>query len=327
MNTERNRQIYKTATVLFCVLSFGVSGLMIIEGWSFLDSLYMSVITLSTIGYREVNPLSTAGMVFIMVFIIFGVGSFFYVLMGAAEFVVEGHLRGVLGRNKMKKRIHGLKDHYIICGFGRVGQMVARELKKDGVEFVVIEIDEKGINKCKEVGYLHLEGSASDDEVLKEAGIMHAKGLVSAIDSDAENVYVTLSAKNLRAEIYIVARASCEEAEIKLLKAHADRVLSPYSLGGKRLASLLLRPNVVDFLDVVMHNDVKLVIEEIEIVENSPLAGLAIGHAREARNGGHNILALKKRSSKEIIASPGNELVLEHGDLLITFGQGGNSKT
>lgn len=318
--TRRN-PVLKVVLTLLSILAIGVAGLMTIEGWPLLDSLYMSVITLSTVGYREIHPLSTAGTVFIIAFIIIGVGSFLYLLSSSAEYIIEGHLRGALGRKKMKKKIGELKGHYIICGFGRVGQLVAEELKKDGAGFVVIDIRPEAMAKCNELGYLYVEGSASRDEVLKEAGIMSAKGLVSAIDSDAENVYVTLSAKTLRSDIYVVARASSEEAEFKLLKARADRVLSPYTIGGKRLASLLMRPNVVEFLDVVMHaNEHKLLMEEIEVRHSSALAGLTVTQAKHRCISGANILAIKKKGEGRVIPSPDGRTVIATGDLLITLG-------
>ena len=318
---NRTSHIIKVILVFLVIMAFGVAGLMIIEGWPFLDALYMVGITLSTIGYREVHELSTPGTIFLIGFIILGVGSFLYVVSTTAEFIVEGHLKGVLGRKKMTKKIHELNGHYIICGFGRVGQRVAQELKKDGAEFVVIDVNRDAINACVQLGYLYIDGSASNDDVLKEAGIMTAKGLVSAIDSDAENVYVTLSAKTLRSDLYVVARASCDEAEYKLLKAHADRVLSPYTIGGRRLASLLMRPNVVEFLDVVMHaGQERLLMEEITVLGESTLSGLTIGDVKSRCPGGVNILAIKKNGDPKVTASPAGKTVISTGDMLITLG-------
>lgn len=318
---NRKHHILKVSVVFLFIMAIGIAGLMVIEGWPFLDALYMVTITLSTIGYREIHELSTPGTIFLIGFIILGVGSFLYVVSTTAEFIIEGHLNGILGRKKMLKKIHDLKDHYIICGFGRVGQLVAQELRKDGAEFVVIDVNRNSINKCVELGYPYIDGSASNDDVLREAGIMTAKGLVSAIDSDAENVYVTLSAKTLRSDIYVVARASCEEAEFKLLKAHADRVLSPYTIGGRRLASLLLRPNVVEFLDVVMHaGEERLLMEEIEVRHGSRLSGLTVGDVKSRCSGGANVLAIKKNGSARVTASPNGKTMISPGDLLITLG-------
>ena len=319
MNLER--QIGKVVLTFASVVVFGVAGLMIIEGWSFLEALYMTITTISTVGYREVKPLSTAGMIFIVVFIIVGVGAFLYIITNLAEYVVSGHLKGALERKRMKKMIGKRRGHYLVCGFGRVGQQVALDLKREGIDFVVVDVTPSALAKCVRLGYLHVEGSASNDAVLKEAGIMEAAGLVSAIDSDAENVYVTLSAKSLRKDLYVVARASSEEAEYKLLKAGADRVISPYSLGGRRLAGMLLRPNVVDFLELVMHSgDMDLIIEEIVVGEGSPLDGATIGQVKEKKEMGVNILAVKSKRENKIIANPHDDVKIERGDLLIILG-------
>lgn len=316
------KQIFYIFITMAVIMAFGVTGFMTIEGWSFLDSLYMSVITVSTVGYREVHPPSQAGMIFTIIFIIVGVGTFLYVITSTAEIIIAGHLKGEIGRNRMKKKINELKNHYIVCGFGRVGQLVAKELARSNAHFVVIDINADYIARCVEKGFLCILGSASDDEILKEAGIMRARGLVSAIDSDAENVYVTLSAKNLNSGIHVVARASSDEAGFKLLKARADRVLSPYSHGGKRLANLLLRPNVVEFLDVVMHSDeAQFCMEEIEVRAGSRLVGLSIGEMRHKCTAGANVLAVKKSGEhNKVIASPDAAMLIESGDMLITLG-------
>ena len=240
--------------LLFSIMAVGVIGLMFIEGWSFLDALYMTVITMSTVGFKEIHPLTTEGKVFIIILIVLGVGSFFYIVTVTAEYIISGHLKGVIGRKRMKKEIDALNNHYIICGFGRVGEQVAGVLNSERKPLVIVDNNPDALQQCNSLGYLFVEGDASNDEVLKEAGIFKAKGLVSAIDSDADNVYVTLSAKGIRDDIFVVARANLEGAEHKLRKAGANRVISPYSIGGRRLASLLLRPAVVEFMDVVMHN-------------------------------------------------------------------------
>ena len=319
MNSEKH--ISKVILTFASIITVGVAGLMTIEGWSFLDALYMTVITVATVGYIEVHDLSAGGQIFMIIFIILGVGSFLYVITNLAEYVVAGQLKGAIGKKKMKKKINELKDHYILCGFGRVGLHAALELKREGIEFVVIDTDPAAIARCDSLGYLHVEGNASEDDILKEAGISAAKGLVAAIDSDAENVYVTLSAKALKEKLYVVARASSKEAAPKLLKANADRVISPDSIGGKRLAGLLLRPNVVEFLDLVMHNEeANLFMEEVEVMGGSKLEGLTIGEARRRCSSGANLLAIKKGAGQAIIPSPGGDAVLNRGDLLIALG-------
>jgi len=316
-----DNKITKVVILIAVVIAIGVGGLMLIEHWSFFDSLYMTVITISTVGYHEVHALSPAGRAFILAFIVIGVGSFLYVVTVTAEYIVAGHLRGALGRKKMQKEIDKLSGHYIICGFGRVGQQVAHEFIREKVKFVVIDINPEAIAICVKHGLLYVEGSASDDNILRSAGVSRAKGLVAAADSDAENVYVTLSAKNLCPGIYVVARASRESAERKLMMAHADRVTSPYSIGGRRIASMILRPNVVDFLDVVMHSeDYKMFMEEILVVKGSGLDGLTIGEAKARCTAGANILAMKKAGEKHVIPSPGPAERIADGDMLITLG-------
>ncbi|MBI5468177.1 MAG: potassium channel family protein, partial [Deltaproteobacteria bacterium] len=294
---NRERQIIKVVLIFISIITLGVAGLMLIEGWSFLDALYMTVTTVSTVGFREVHPLTQAGTVFIIGFIILGVGSFLYIISKIAEYVVAGHLQGALEKKRMNKKINGLDRHYIVCGFGRVGQNIAFELERAGIAFVVIDINPASIARCAEHGYLYIQGNASEDTVLKDAGIMRAAGLVTATDSDAENVYVTLSAKALRDDLYVVARASSDEAEHKLLKADADRVLSPYSIAGRRLAGMLLRPNVIELLDVVMHRENNdLMMEELLVREKSALDGATVGEARHRCTLGANILAIKKKT-------------------------------
>ena len=319
--TPLDKKIHKVIALIVVVIIIGVVGLMLIEGWSFFDALYMTIITISTVGYHEVHDLTPAGRVFILAFIVIGVSSFFYVITVIAEYIVAGHLKGALGRKKMQKQIDKLDRHYIICGFGRVGQQVAQEFIRERVKFVVIDINPAAIAACNHHGFLYVEGSASDDNILRLAGVTRARGLVAAADSDSENVYVTLSAKNLCPGIYVVARASRESAEQKLIMAHADRVTSPYSIGGRRLASMIIRPNVVDFLDVVMHSeDYKMFMEEISVKKGSTLDGLTIGEAKARCVSGANILAIKKFGVRHVIPSPEAGERIGEGDMLITLG-------
>ena len=317
----------KILILLGAVVTFGVAGFMLIEGWGFLDALYMTVLTISTVGYREVQPLSPVGTVFDIILIVFGVSAFLYIISSIGEYIVAGHLAGALGRRKMKKSIDTLKDHYIVCGYGRVGRQVARELKGEGVDFVVIDNSPDAIKLCKADELLYIEGNAAEDEVLKEAGIERAKGLVTATDSDADNVYVTLSAKSIRNDLLVVARSVSTDTEHKLLRAGADRVSSPYSIGGSRLASLLLRPTVIEFLDVVMHSsDVELFMEEITVREGSSLLGKTLAEGRGKCSGGVNILAVKKRGEKKKMARHSGETLIENWDRLVALGTKGQLK-
>ncbi|MFQ5586636.1 MAG: potassium channel family protein, partial [Thermodesulfobacteriota bacterium] len=283
--------------------------------------LYMTIITISTVGYRELYPLSQQGKIFVIVFIVLGVGSFLYFISVTAEYFVAGYLQGVFWRRRMKKTIDALKSHHIICGFGRVGEQVALEFAREEVPFVVLDNNPEAIQRCRAHGYLLVEGDASNDDHLKEAGIMSAKGLIAATDSDADNVYVILSAKSLNSNLFVVARANLEDSEHKLIKAGADRVLSPYSIGGRRLASLLLRPTVVEFLDVVMHSaDIELYMEEISVHDKSSFVGSTIADARVKYVTGANILAIQKKGVEKVIANPPTDTVIGTGDRLVALG-------
>ncbi|MFQ5442214.1 MAG: potassium channel family protein [Thermodesulfobacteriota bacterium] len=315
------RQFFKIALILLSVIIIGVGGFVFVEGWGFLDALYMTLITISTVGFNEVHPITPSGKVFVIGLIMLGVGTFFYIITSLAEFVVSGQFGGALGRKRMKKAIDSLKNHYIICGFGRVGQQVAMELKREGVPFVVIDDSPDSIQRCIGEGYLYIEGDASNDDALKEAGIFRAKGLVTATDSDADNVYIALSARALNKDLNVVARANLAKSEYKLLKAGADRVISPYSIGGRRLASLLLRPAVVDFLDVVMHGaEIELIMEEVFVHDRSVFAGMTMGEAREKSLRSANILAIKKKDGERVMANPPEAMEIERGDRLIALG-------
>lgn len=307
--------------LLFVTTAFGVIGLMIVEGWSFLDALYMTILTISTVGYSEVHPLHPAGRIFVIILIVLGVTTFLYIITSIGEFLVSGQFSGALGRSRMKRKIDALKEHYIVCGLGRVGMQVALELEREKVAFVVIDCNPDILKACEEHDWMYVEGDASNDDVLQAAGIMRAKGLVTATDADADNVYIVLSAKGLNDKLFVVGRANLEKSEYKLKKAGADRVLSPYSMGGRRLASLLLRPTVVEFLDVVMHSEeIELLIEEVIIDDRSPFVGKSMLDVRSKCVTGANILALKKKGEKVMMVSPVPETVIGCGDRFVALG-------
>ncbi len=311
----------KRIAILFILITIiGILGYMLIEGWSFTDALYMTLMTISTVGFNEVHPLSPAGRFYTNFVIVIGVGAFLYTMAMFAEYIIAGHFHGALERRKMKKKIDAMDGHYIICGFGRVGFQVAQELDRDNVNFVVIDNNPKAVKHCIDLNYLVIEGNASEDEILREAGIMRARGLVTATDSDADNVYVTLSAKSLKSKLFVVSRATNDEAEHKLLKAGANRVISPYRLGGHRLASLLTRPTVVEFMDVIMQKtDIELIMEDIHIQASSAFSGKTVLEARTMCIAGVNILAVKK-GVKGITASPSPDTLIERGDSLVVLG-------
>lgn len=314
-----SRRLLQIIFALVVVIAIGVVGYRLIEGWSLLDSLFMTITTISTVGYKEVHELSQAGQIFTIILIVTGVGVLFYGVTTIVQYVIEGNLENILGRRRMKEKISKLKGHIIVCGFGRVGKEVARVFQEEGVDFVVIDNSKDAVAEAAASGYLYIEGNASSDEVLKEAGILHARGLVAAAGSDADNVFITLSARGLRPDIFITARASAHESEFKLRRAGADRTIYPHVLGGRRLAMLTLRPLVVDFVDTALESRGKeLVLENIGVGPGSPVIGKTCKEGQRCGNGAV-ILAVRKKDGR-LFTSISDEMMLELGDQLIVIG-------
>jgi voltage-gated potassium channel len=315
------RRMESALLALGIITVVGLLGYMVLEGWSFIDALYMTVITLTTVGYKEVRTLDTTGQLWTIVLLITGVGTLFYAAVSSVELVVEGTIRGYFGRRRMEAAINRLSGHYILCGYGRVGRQVAAEFALDDVPFVVIDQDRETVQECVEKGYLVLLGEASDDDVLEEAGIRRAKGLVAAVDSDADNVFVVLSARKLNPKLHIVARASSDESAAKLEIAGADRTLSPYAVGGRRLASLATQPVVVDFLDIVTRGEegIEFRLEEFSVPEDSFIADRTIGELRIGERTGAMILATRYREGG-FDTTPSASDRISGGDTLIVLG-------
>src|SRR5215213_7595403 len=294
------RRVQGAILALVIIATVGVLGYMVLEGWSFTDALYMTVITLTTVGYREVRTLDNTGQLWTMLLLVTGVGTLFYAAVSSVELVVEGTIRGYFGRRRMEAAIGKLSGHQILCGYGRVGRQVAAEFASDGVPFVIIEQDPETVEECVEEGYLVLLGEASDDEVLEEAGARRARGLVATVDSDADNVFVVLSARKLNPKLHIVARASSDESAAKLKMAGADRTLSPYAVGGRRLASLATQPLIVDFLDIVTRGEggIEFRLEEFGMPKESPLANHSIGELKIGDKTGAMILAILSKEGR-----------------------------
>ncbi|MBA3702860.1 MAG: potassium channel protein [Rubrobacteraceae bacterium] len=318
------RRVQSAVLALVIITAVGVLGYMILEGWSFTDALYMTVITLTTVGYREVRVLDASGQLWTMLLLITGVGTLFYAAVSSVELVVEGTVRGYFGRRRVKTAIGRLNGHYVLCGYGRVGRQVARELAADDVPFVIVEHDQDVMEECLAEGYLALLGEASDDEVLEEAGILRAGGLIAAVDTDADNVFVVLSARKLNPKLHIVARASSDESAAKLEMAGADRTLSPYAVGGRRLASLATQPLVVDFLDVVTRGEkgIEFRLEEFSVPEDSTIAERTIGELKIGERTGAIVLAFRTPEGN-FDTTPSADDRLHAGDTLIVLGSRG----
>jgi voltage-gated potassium channel len=313
------RQFLRITFLLFLVITAGIIGYMVIEQWSFLDALYMTIITISTVGYAEVHTPSAAGKIFSILLIVGGVGVMFYTLTAFVQYFIEGRFRGIFGRHRMKEKIAKLKGHFILCGYGRVGQEVARVFASEGISFVVIDIDQEVVNKATDDGYLSIAGDATSDEVLSDAGIQRARGLVAALGSDANNLYITLSAKGVRPDFLVIARASSEASETNLKRAGADRIILPYRIGGRRMAMLALRPLVIDFVDTTMFSQGReIVLEAIAVGPGSPMVGVTVKQGLECC-GAIAILAVKKKDG-QLLANPSLETSLELGDELVIIG-------
>ncbi|MCX5863522.1 MAG: potassium channel protein [Deltaproteobacteria bacterium] len=308
--------------MLVMILCIGTSGYMLIENGSFIDSLFMSVITITTVGYGEVIPLSPVGKYFTICLILVGVGFVLYLVGEVTESMVEGGLRKIMGRNNMEKRVAALKDHYIVCGFGRIGKVICKNLKESKLPFVVVESDTQEVQKIDELGYLALPGTASSDEMLLKAGIKQAKGLIAVVSSDAENVYIILSARGLNPNLFIMARSSgTEGTETKLLRAGANKVVSPYSIGAHRMAQLVVRPTVVDFLDLtVSGGELGLRLEELRVSEHSALAGKRLMDSGLRKEYDLIVVAIK-REEGEMHFNPKPQTTILPGDILVVLGE------
>ncbi len=310
-------------TILAALLFVGTTGYMVLEGSSMLDALYMTVITITTVGYGEVFPLGPSGRLFTIALIVVGVSFVLYLFGNITEAMVEGSLQRILGRKKMEKKVARLKDHYIVCGFGRIGKVICSVLKENNRAFAVIEHDQEQIRQIEELGYLSLQGEASNDEMLLAAGIKRAKGLIAVVSSDADNVYITLSAKGLNPNLFILARSSGEEgSEVKLLRAGANKVISPYYIGACRMAHLLVRPTVIDFIDLTVHaGELGLRLEEMRVTDKADFIKNKSLKETNIRKEYDLIVVAIKRDQGEMLFNPSPDTTILPGDILVVLGE------
>ena len=306
---------------VFCL---GVLGYMEVEGWSFFDSLYQVIITLSTVGFQEVYPLTRDGRILTMVLIVSGVGTFAYLVGSFTQVLVEGRLQQYLGRRRMQKIIDSLSDHVIICGYGRIGAVVAREILAENVAAVIIENNAEVIHSLDEQGIPYVQGDATADETLLAAGLMRAKTLVAALTLEAANVYVTLTARQLNPTIRIVARADAQGHTQRLQRAGADQVLVPHLYGGVRMAQSVLRPTVTNFLELAGRGGaIDLQMEELQVTEQSEIVDKSLIDAALRPRFNLIVIAIKKASG-EMQFNPQAQAVLEAGDTMILVGSRDN---
>ena len=319
---EKEISLYKTlrgpVVLIVGTIVFGVLGYEIIEGWSFLESLYQTVITLSTVGFGEIQEISNAGRVFTIILVAFGIGSFGYTIGSITSFIVEGELKQTFRRKKMMKKISSLTEHFILCGYGRTGRQVASEFLKEKKDFVVIDTNEDELSKYEEL-FPVIIGNATEDDTLVKAGIERAKGLVACLKDDADNIFVTLSARQLNHKITIVTRCLEEDTENKLYRAGANKVILPLVQVGKRLAKIMINPDITSFLDVVSGDtELDLLMDELKILQDSELDGKTVLNSgiREKTNG--MVIAIKKDYDK-LIVNPSIQEEIKNGDTLIVI--------
>lgn len=309
------RRLRATGLLGVAVVLYGTVGYVLVEGWSFLDGLYMTLTILTTVGFGEVHPLDASGRIFTLTVLVLGVGLVAVAFSLAAQLVQEGALGERGRRRRMAKRIEDLHNHYIVCAYGRVGRTVCRELEAEDVHFVVVDQKESLEDEMSRDGLLYMIGNPSDEWMLRAVGVMRARGLVCAVDDDASSVFITLAAKALNPDLYIVARASTENAARALYNAGADRVISPYVNSGRDMAHQVLHRRVIDAIDVTREGMEPLLVEELEVEEGSQLIDAELG----AAIGAAKALAVR-RTDGEVIASPQDDLRLRQGDLLILMG-------
>jgi voltage-gated potassium channel len=306
--------------VLLSLLVVGTLGYRLVGGWAWLDALYMTVITITTVGFHEVQPLESTGRLFTMALALGGVFTAFYAAAALINAVVTGQIRTVLGRQRMESQLAQLRNHLVVCGFGRMGQLVCEEFSEAGLPFVVIDRDPAVLQDFSMPHGIPLSGDATADEVLRQAGVERARALVTAAASDADNLYIAMSAHFINPDLLIVARAESESAEGKLLRAGASRVISPYAIGGHRVAQAVLRPNAMDFIELATRSaHLELQIEEITLRPRSPLEGLSLKVSPIKSELGIIVVAIK-RADGRMLFNPPPEAVLGEGDVLIALG-------
>ena len=319
------RQLRFAALVVLALLVLGTFGYMAIERWPFLQSLYMTVITLTTVGYGLPAPLTQAGYIFTIVLALAGVSTIFavvfYTIGSAIEVVANEKMQHLFWRRRMERTIKHVKDHYIICGYGRMGQAIAAEFRARKVPFVVVENNPEQLPRLVTEKALFVEGDATDENVLKAAGVDAAKGLISVAPSDADNTFIVLTAKGMNPNLFVVARSIRIEDEPKLRRAGADRVMSPYILGGRRMAWAVLRPAVVDFLESAMYSEsLEIELGQVEVTQTSAFAGKTIRDSDIRAKSGATIIAVKSKAGA-LITSPSPDTEIHAGDILVAIGK------
>lgn len=314
------RRLAWAVGLVAAVTLVGTLGYMLIEGWGALDSLYMTVITVGTVGFTEVHPLDTAGRIFTIFLIFAGIGALAFAVGQFIEFLLEGHLTNILEVRRMEKRLSELSGHTIVAGLGRVGGVAARALADDGAHFVVVDSDPEATQAAADAGWIAVQGDATEEETLLRAGIERAGSVVTALSGDAENLFVTMSARALNPSAFIVARSAHESTEAKLVKAGANRVITPNVIGGRRMASMVLHPTVADYLELVSGSPgVDFRLQEVELAAESCFVGRSLAEARIRETTGAQVVAILNPDAT-VDANPTAATVLRPGQRLVVLG-------
>ena len=307
------------AVLLVIIIVVGTAGYMLIEGWNLLDAFFMVIITISTVGYTEVHPLSDPGRIFTSVLIVVGVGTMLFGFGVFAETLAENSFGVFRRQRQMEARLNALRDHFIVCGYGRIGTQVVIEFEQHEVPYVIIDRTDEALDRLHKEQKLHLEGDAASEEILKQSGIERAKGLVCAVDSDERAVYIVLAARALNPKLYVIARAGYPESIRRLELAGADRVISPYRMAGHLMAELAVRPALVDVLDTLHHGESDIGLEELLVNPRTTAIGKTVAEAGLLDGSRAKLLAVRRRDGS-LHVNPSADLRIEEGDLLIALG-------
>ena len=313
------RRFRLAAILLGIVIVIGVGGYMLINGWSLLDSFYMVIITISTVGYTEVRDQGTAGRLFTSGLIVVGVGTMLYGFGVFAETLADNAFGRYRRERQLQRNLNQLRDHFIICGYGRIGTQIVEEFEVHKVPYVVIDQTDEALERMRAEGKLHIEGDASKEDILKLAGIERARGLISAVDSDERAVYIILAARALKSDLYLISRAGRPESIRRLELAGANRVISPYQMAGHRMAELAVRPALVDVMDSLHHGESEIAVEEMLVQPQVAAVGKTIAGAGLVSPDAAKVLAVRRRDGT-LHANPAPDLLLEEGDLVIALG-------
>lgn len=318
---KKVRDTIRILVFFIAILFVGTTGFVVLEGMEVWDGLYLTALTITTVGYGDIVPTHVQGKIFTIFLVFTGVGLVLYSFTKFAETMVEGGLRNILEKRKMKKKVAELRNHYIVCGYGRIGKVICHILKENNRPFVVIDNHEETIRNIEAEGLYALPGEAADDEILLTAGIKNARGLIAVVSSDADNVFITLTARGLNPELFILARSSgAPGADTKLLRAGASKVISPYSIGAKRMAQLIVRPTVIDFIDLTMHaGELGLRMEELQVSDKASFANKNLVESGIRKRFDIIVVAIK-RPGQEMLFNPKSDTLILPGDILIVLG-------